>query len=84
MTQFPLLDKVLYKSFVSDILKNQVAVPILRIVAQHVDERQKEDGLGQKKDAEIAKGDFLSHFMKIQATNSSIPSWSDYSHPNSF
>lgn len=75
MTQFPLLDRILYKSFVADILQNQVAVPILRIVSQAVDERQKQSCLNKEKEAEITKRDFLSHFMQIQATNLSIPSW---------
>jgi hypothetical protein len=74
MTQFPMLDRILYKSFLADILKNRVAVPILRIVSQAVEERQKQDQLEEKAVA-IPKGDFLSHFIEIQATNPSIPSW---------
>ncbi|RHZ48346.1 hypothetical protein CDV55_101309 [Aspergillus turcosus] len=76
MTQFPLLDRIIYKSFVADILKNQVAVPILRVVHQAVEERQKMATAGPHKTADIPKRDFLSHFMEIQATNKSIPSWS--------
>jgi hypothetical protein len=71
-----MLDRILYKSFVADILKNHVAVPILRIVSDAVDERQKESQKPSPDEKKaLAKGDFLSHFMTIQETNDSIPSW---------
>jgi hypothetical protein len=75
MTQTPLLDRIWYKSALSDLLKNLFAVPILRIVSQALDERQEKGEIGLEADAKIKSGDFLSRFMKIQATNPSIPSW---------
>ena len=75
MTQFPSLDRILYKSFVADILKNHVAVPILKIVAQHVEDRTKQDFDNYEKDARIPHGDFLSHFLQIQDSNKTIPDW---------
>ena len=75
MTQFPALDRILYKSFVADIFRNYVAVPILRIVAQHVEDRQKQSYQDYEKDARIPHGDFLSHFLQIQDTNPTIPDW---------
>ncbi|OBU01841.1 hypothetical protein VE01_00371 [Pseudogymnoascus verrucosus] len=76
MTQFPKLDRILYKSFIADILKNQVAVPILRIASEAVEARQKDAqkfSVDEKKTP--GKGDFLSHFIRIQETNNSIPAW---------
>ena len=78
MTQFPWLDRILYKSFVADILKNHIAVPVLRQVAQHVDDRKKQNLDDYEKDARIPHGDFLSHFMQIQESNKKIPDWYDY------
>lgn len=81
MTQFPTLDRILYKSPLSDFLKNAVAVPILKIVSENLDERQEKGDSTlktkeeTKSEAETKNGDFLSRFVKIQATNPSIPSW---------
>lgn len=77
MTQFPMLDRILYKSWVSDVLKNHVAVPILKIVADNVAEREGGGALEEKKEKEVesAKGDFLSHFMRIQAEDPKVPAW---------
>ncbi|KFX98708.1 hypothetical protein V490_02162 [Pseudogymnoascus sp. VKM F-3557] len=76
MTQIPLVDRIWYKSPLANLLGNQVAVPILKIVSQNLDERQAKGGVHMETDADIKNGDFLSRFMKIQATNSKIPSWS--------
>jgi hypothetical protein len=74
-TQFPLWDRIFYKSFVADILKTHVAVPILRIVSQVLDERM-QIGLDTEKEVQPkSKSDFLLHFMRIQATNPALPSW---------
>ena len=74
MTQIPWFDRIWYKSPLTDLLKNQVAVPILKIVAKALDERQQDDiATEQKKD--IRDRDFLSRFLEIQGTNQSIPNW---------
>ncbi len=83
MTQFPTLDRILYKSVVSDILKNAVAVPILKIVSENLDERQEkgeaslksESETETKSEKEAKNGDFLARFVQIQETNPGIPSW---------
>ena len=54
-------------------LKNHVAVPILKIVLQHVDDRRQQDFDDYKKDARIPHGDFLSHFLQVQDRNKTIP-----------
>ena len=74
MTQIPWFDRIWYKSRLSELLKNQVAVPILKIVSKALDERQSDDiALEQKKN--IRDRDFLSRFLEIQASNKTIPNW---------
>lgn len=75
MTQFPILDRILHKSFIADLLHSNAAMPIVNIVSQAVDERTKEFEKKEGQPTTGTKGDFLSHFIRIQATNSSIPSW---------
>lgn len=78
MTQFPILDRILHKSFITDMMHSNAAMPIVNIVAQAVDERTKQFLKEEKKDGQLTKGtkgDFLSHFIQIQATNPSIPPW---------
>ncbi|KAI0890809.1 cytochrome P450 [Annulohypoxylon nitens] len=72
MTQWPTLDRILYKSPLAHVLKNYLAVPILQIVSKNVDERTR-NGLAAEKQA--PKGDFLSLFMRIQADHSGLPDW---------
>lgn len=74
-TQFPLWDRVVYKSALADVLQNHVAVPILKIVSDVLGERLGKGLEEAKKEPPRGKSDFLTHFMHIQATNPDIPSW---------
>ncbi|KAF3771152.1 cytochrome P450 [Cryphonectria parasitica EP155] len=73
MTQWPLADRILYKSPLADVLKNQVAAPILRVVSQNVDERTRNGLAAERKDG--SKSDFLSYFIRIQREHEELPDW---------
>lgn len=77
MTQIPWFDKLWYKGPLTTILKQQVAVPILKIVSEATNERQQKikDDIGIETNKSIGDRDFLSRFLEIQNTNSSIPPW---------
>ena len=74
MTQIPWFDRIWYKSPLTDLMKNQVAVPILKIVAKALDERQQDDVTIERK-KNIQDRDFLSRFLEIQSTSLTIPNW---------
>ncbi len=57
--------------------KRQTGSPILKVVADRTNERQQKvkHDLKAEKNEQINDRDFLSRFLEIQSTNSSVPPW---------
>ena len=77
MTQVPWLDKLWHKNSYLAMWKRQTGSPILKVVADRINERQQKIKYDMKaeKDEQINNRDFLSRFLEIQSTNPSVPSW---------
>lgn len=83
MTQVPWVDKLWHKNSFVAMWKQQTGSPILKVVADRINERQQkvEDDTKAKKNKEINDRDFLSRFLDIQSTNPSVPPWYEYFRP---
>ncbi|KAN0067476.1 Cytochrome P450 [Elaphomyces granulatus] len=76
MTQIPWVDKLWNKNHIVSMFKPQTSSPILKVVADRTSERQQKAAFDTTKETkELNKKDFLSRFLEIRETNSSVPPW---------
>jgi hypothetical protein len=83
MTQVPWFDKLWYKNSFVAMWKPQTGNPVLKVVADRINERQQKirDDTKDEEDEQINDKDFLSRFLNIQSTNSSVPPWYEHFPP---
>jgi hypothetical protein len=83
MTQVPWFDKLWYKNSFVAMWKPQTGSPVLKVVADRINERQQKirDDTKDEEDEQINDKDFLSRFLNIQSTNSSVPPWYEHFPP---
>lgn len=74
MTQIPWFDKLWHKSAIMAHFKQQKGSPILKVVGDKIAQRRKELASGEK-DRDAGRKDFLSSYLDIQSSNTSIPPW---------
>jgi hypothetical protein len=76
MTQIPWVDKLWNKNRIVSMFKPQTSSPILKVVADCTNERQQKAVSNTTKETkEVNKKDFLSRFLEVRETNSSVPPW---------
>ncbi|KAI0016492.1 putative benzoate 4-monooxygenase cytochrome P450 [Xylariomycetidae sp. FL0641] len=81
MTQVPLLDRLLYKNRVVDMLRRTPGLTLLSYVASVVQERQSnmasdcQDGSHAKGLSGMPKKDFLHQYIEVQEKKETIPDW---------
>ena len=70
LTQIPWADKLLFKNWLAHAIRRAPSLPILRVVASAVQERQEQM---EKGDRFNERPDFLTKFMEIAAKQPELP-----------
>ncbi|RMD44084.1 hypothetical protein DV735_g970, partial [Chaetothyriales sp. CBS 134920] len=79
MTQAPWLDKILWKNFIADTLRQKfnrtASLSILSFVGKAIKEKQEKLATGGDSSTRADRKDFLTRYIEIQQGNPEIPHW---------